>query len=141
MPFDVEKTDFGSHVLYTLVFHGTLDITDFNNFKKCFNECLQGKSFGAIFNLKNIDSAPPNLVMAQATYMREYESFARQKLIATAILIDSPTLQNLLKGLFMVKSPIAPNIVTGNIAEGTEFIDDYVQLFKIEQRKALRSTT
>lgn len=136
MPFSVETQKYKSCNIHKLNFFGELNYDDFLNFKKTFNSLLDGeRKFGAIFVLNEVVYAPPNLIMEQATYMKEYESKAKIKLISSSIILESTIIKNLLNALFMIKKPIAPNFVTSELCEGEEYIKEHIDLYEFQNRK------
>ena len=132
MPFSY--TNEASNIYY-IKFEGDLNYNDHQRFRLIFDEFLNGHSFGVIFDLRYVTSAPMTLVMEQAKYMKEYEDKAKNTIIATCIILDQKWMQILLNSLFMIKKPIAPNFITDDKDDAVDFIRDSIYLFNIERRR------
>ncbi len=135
MPFVFEVKQLSTHKQYLMIFSGGLTDDDFCQFKTIFDQCLLNTPFGVVFDLRNVKSVDPHLIMKQAKYMKEYEKYAGKTLIATAILLDSTIIQGILNMLFTIKKPVAPNIIVSSVEDGEEFINDNAQLFYITKKK------
>lgn len=135
MPITVQEKRIKKIRLYHLIFEGDLTEKDQEEFKKLFNGFIDKGPFCAIFDIRKIKSASPSLILEQAKFMKEYEPRAKDRLISTSILLDDGWMQKMLKSLFMIKKPIAPNFISSCIEESEEFSQDHISLFKIQQRR------
>ena len=129
--YNIIENSSSKYKLAHIEFKGRLTLVDYQQFKNIFDDLLHENYFGAIFDLRNATYIPPTLVLEQAKYMSEYETKAKESLIASAILISSTWMQKLLNGLFLFKKPVSPNLVTSSLEDSIEFIHDYSLLKKL----------
>jgi len=141
MPFSMDTSKHFNCQLFHMKFYGNLNMDDYIKFKETFNNCLKREPFGVIFDLRDAITIPTKLAMEQVKYMKEYESDAKHKLIASCIIISKNWMKTLLDGLFMIKKPISPNLVSKTYDDGEDFIKDYAELFSIQNKKKIYKQT
>ena len=129
MPLDIthdnHKVKKYEFTIYHFKFNGKLDNYDFETFKFNFLDYLKKERyFGVIFDLKDVSSINPQLIIMQSEFMKHIENLSKQKLIASTILLEKEFIKKLLNGLFIIKKPTAPNLILKNHNEAIEFIKD-----------------
>lgn len=124
MPFETRQYKRKYCITHHLKFSGVLSFDDFQSFKIYFNKILEGDKFCALFDMRDVTSVPTNLMWEQVKYMKEYTEQAKIKLVASAIILSSPWMKNLLDGFLKLVTLCAPNLIVTDLNDGQEFVDD-----------------
>jgi len=103
---------------------GSLIEQDITHFQDFFKKKLEQPQMLKMFvDMRQVDSAKLQCIKKLAKFMNNYQEKAIDKVIATAILIDKPIIENLVKILFNIKKPSTPTKVTSDINEACEFLN------------------
>ena len=99
------------------------------DFRDLFNSLLQVFDFEDRFTLHvdatSIERADLSAVPFIAGFMKEHRPKFKEQLIASAIVINSEMVRDLINMVFHVVPPSAPNIVTLDNQKGVNFIESY----------------
>ena len=106
--------------------YGVLAVEDIDDFKTFFNIHLKNNTpFKVFFDLRQVKTAQTKAIHAMASCMVSFEELAQNKVVATSVLIDSITIENLIKLLFSFRQPSTPTKVTSDLHEACNFLDEY----------------
>lgn len=122
-----------SQDIFYINFNGDLKKTDLDGFREDFGKI--GNPFCAIFDFTNAKNIPVDLVIDQLKYIREYEAMVKGRLIASAILVQG-WMKTMLDAVFKFTKPASPCVASCDGMECREFVQDYLDLWRIQSRKS-----
>lgn len=114
-----------------LSFENYLDESDFTQFKNIFlNQFENQKKFVMILDMTNVTGIQLSLVAEMVKLLNQQESNIKEYLIASSVITAQEWIKKIINGLFMIKKPSKPNLVTTQRNEADEFCDDYLLITK-----------
>lgn len=117
--------------ILSLDFQNYLDDNDFLQFKEIFiRKFNEQKTFAMILDMTNVSGIKLSLVMDMVSLLREFENEIKTYLIASSIIVSQDWIKNIINGLFTIKKPTKPNLVTKNKTEAVEYCEDYLLITK-----------
>ena len=97
---------------------------DIGHFKDFFKKHLEEPEMIKMFvDMRTVKGAKMECIKSLVTFMNDYEDTASEKVLATSILISTPSIEKLVKLLFNFKKPRTPTRVTSKLEEACEFLN------------------
>lgn len=124
MPIHCKTRPKESEILLYIQCDGKLEEPDIAHFSEFFKQHLQNDLLIKMFvDMRTVNGANMDCIKALVSFMNDHEDTARDKVLATAILITAPSIEQLVKLLFKFKKPNTPTTVTTDINKACEFLD------------------
>ena len=113
--------------LVNVTFRSNVMVT-VENFQSDFIFKLQGMidacaPFTLFVDTVQIQNVPMSVSYSVIKFMRSNRETIRSYMLASAIIIESELVRNLLAGVFAVVPPVSPNMLTDDHAAGLQFIE------------------
>lgn len=116
-------------------FEGDITGEDIDNFIENLNNLLSKEPFLFLLDGRGIKNVPVmSLSYRILNWMISNRHTIPEKIVASCVVIDSPTITKVLDWVFEKKKPMNPNLITQDYSKGLEFIRKYVPEEKIKRR-------
>lgn len=133
MPIDCKVRSTTPELVLFVYCYKKLSVEDVEVFTTFFNGYLEGDiPFKALFDLREVDTAPMKAITAMAKHMSEFETLAPGKVVATSVLVSSKGIEGLINMLFAIKKPVTPTKVTASLEKACDFLNKYDSSVEIE---------
>lgn len=117
---------------------GDLTSEDVDKLITALNNLLTKDPFLFLLDGRNVKNVPVMKLSYQILNWMIYNRHTiPKKIIASCVIIDNPTIKNILDWVFERKKPMNPNLITDNYEQGMEFIREYMPEEKIKKRSKI----
>lgn len=128
MPIETDTIQYGKHPIYHLKIVGDLKKNDMTSFYSAFRQCFEAASrFGLVFDFQKLDqiTVPYSSILSYSKQIDHYSTTDPVRInqtIAVGIITNSVMVSGMMKMIFKIRPPIAPNQIVGNLNEAVRFI-------------------
>lgn len=125
MPLEC-KARLTEELLLFITGRGILTVNDIADFSEFFDAHLcRQDPFKLFLDLRKVEKAHGDTLTALIKHITSFEDRARDKVIATSVVVSSIPIVSLINLLFTIKQPLTPTKVTSNLTEACDFLNNY----------------
>jgi len=126
MPLDCQIHAKKPELILCVYGRGVLSVQDVDGFSSFFNTHLKGDTpFKVLFDLRKLNSASANAIKPLVKCMTSFESLSQGKVVASSVLVSSPTIESILNFLFSLNKPTTPTKVTSDLTQACDFLNEF----------------
>lgn len=129
MPITFEKS-YNPDLVVIIKPHGKVCYDDLKIYIKNIDYYVQeGKEFRCIYDLREVNNVPPNLIHKLIKYTKKLKNIEDINIICSVLLIESISIKNLINMLMNLVEPITPCYVINNVEDINKYL--YKEINKI----------